>query len=145
VATRVGKVLPTALKVADQLADGAHIINSPAGKVIANTLPMVVTGGTAGVQALRGDTAGATTTLLNMGLPMLGNSGGKVLNGLSQNGGRVLSNLADISTSPTASRMMGNMGDLLNNRAVQNTLSATATGVSTLGMSAPTVISGCDV
>jgi hypothetical protein len=106
---------------------------------------MVVTGGTAGFQALSGDTAGATQTLMNMGLPMLGNSGGKVLNNLSQNGGRVLSNLADVSTNPAASRMMGNMGDLLNNRAVQNTLNATATGVRTLGMSAPTVIAGKQV
>jgi hypothetical protein len=80
-----------------------------------------------------------------MGLPMVGNMGGKVLNNLSQNGGRVLSNLADVSTNPAASRMMGNMGDLLNNRAVQNTLNATATGVRTLGMSAPTVIAGKQV
>jgi hypothetical protein len=47
--------------------------------VITNTLPTVVAGGTAGVQALSGDTQGATNTLLNVGLPMLGNHGGKVL------------------------------------------------------------------
>jgi hypothetical protein len=54
-------------------------LKSPADKVLANTLPTLVAGGTASVQALSGDTQGATKTLLNMGLPMLGNHGGKVL------------------------------------------------------------------
>jgi hypothetical protein len=84
IATRVGKALPTAVKVADKLSDAAHLVNSPAGKVITNTLPTLVAGGTASVQALSGDTQGATRTLLNMGLPMLDNSGGKVLSNAAE-------------------------------------------------------------
>jgi hypothetical protein len=115
IASRAAKILPTAAKVADTLGDGARLLNSPAGKAITNTLPMVVAGGTAGVQALRGDTQGATTTLLNMGLPMLGNSGGKAL---------------------------GNLAEGLSNPLAQRALTTTARGVSTLGLAAPTLISG---
>jgi hypothetical protein len=142
IATRANKLLSTTLQVADKLTDVAHVVNSPLGKTIANTVPVVSTGLIAGGQALTGNTAGATQTLMTMGLPMVGSFGGKALKGLSENGGRVLGNLAEMSSNPAASRMMGNMGNLLGNRAVQNTLSATATGVSTLGMYAPTLMQG---
>jgi hypothetical protein len=76
---------------------------------------MVVAGGTAGVQALQGNTQGATTTLLNVGLPLIGNRGNKLL-----------SNVAEGMDNPLARRAV----------------SATASTVNAVGMSAPTVMAG---
>jgi hypothetical protein len=115
IATRVSKALPTASKVAKGLSDAAHLVNSPADKVLANTLPTLVAGGTAGVQALSGDTQGATKTLLNVGLPMLGNHGGKVL---------------------------GNAAEGLNNPMLKTAVNVGAKTVTGVGMSAPVVMSG---
>jgi hypothetical protein len=90
-------------------------LKSPADKVITNTLPTLVAGGTASVQALSGDTQGATKTLLNMGLPMLGNHGGKLL---------------------------GNTAEGLNNPLLKTAVNVGAKAVTGVGMSAPVVMSG---
>jgi hypothetical protein len=84
-------------------------LKSPAGKVLANTLPILVVEGTASVQALSGDTQGATRTLLNVGLPMLGNHGGKVL---------------------------GNAAEALNNPMLKTAVNVGAKTVTGVGMSA---------
>jgi hypothetical protein len=78
-ATLASKAIPTAAKVAKTLSKAEKVVNSPVGKAVTNGLPVAGTVVTAGVQAATGDGAGAMSTLANMGLPIAGKFGGKVL------------------------------------------------------------------
>jgi Domain of unknown function (DUF4157) len=117
-ATMASKAIPTAAKVAKTLSKAEKVVNSPVGKAVTNGLPVAGTVATAGVQAATGDGACAVSTLANMGLPIAGKFGGKVLG-----------KAADAAQSPAA----------------KAAISAASKTVSTGGKYAPLAMQGKDV
>jgi Domain of unknown function (DUF4157) len=117
-ATLASKAIPTAAKVAKTLSKAEKVVNSPVGKAVTNGLPVAGTLATAAVQTATGNGDAAKSTLMNMGLPIVGKFGGKAL---------------------------GKAADVAQNPAAKAAINAASKTVSTGGKYSPAVMQGKDV
>jgi Domain of unknown function (DUF4157) len=117
-ATLASKAIPTAAKVAKTLSKAEKVVNSPVGKAVTNGLPVAGTLATAAVQTAIGNGDAAKSTLMNMGLPIVGKFGGKAL---------------------------GKATDVAQNPAAKAAINAASKTVSTGGKYAPAAMQGKDV